>query len=76
MVKNIILGDKKKKVENIKKEIKLLKKDLEGIQSVCLHKEYAIKFDVESHAIKKVCKKCEKVIGYPNDDELKENGYI
>jgi len=70
------LGDKKKKVENIKKEIKLLKKDLDQLQSVCVHDECDVKFDLESNAIKKICKKCEKVIGYPTDQELKDNGFI
>lgn len=70
------MGEKKKRVENIKKEIKLLKKDLDQLQSVCLHEEWDVKFDLESNAIKKICKKCEKVIGYPNDQELKDNGFI
>lgn len=70
------MGDKKKKVENIKKEIKLLKKDLDQLQSVCVHDECDVKFDLESNAIKKICKKCEKVIGYPTDQELKDNGFI
>jgi hypothetical protein len=70
------LGDKKKKVENIKKEIKLLKKDLDQLQSVCVHDECDVKFDLESNAIKKICKKCEKVIGYPTDQQLKDNGFI
>ena len=70
------MGDKKKKVENIKKEIKLLKKDLDQLQSVCVHDECDVKFDLESNAIKKICKKCEKVIGYPTDQQLKDNGFI
>lgn len=65
-----------KKIEDIKKEIKLLKKDLDQLQSVCLHDEYDVKFDIESNAIKKICKKCEKIIGYPTNQELKDNGYI
>ncbi len=65
-----------KKIEDIKKEIKLLKKDLDQLQSVCLHDAYDVKFDMESHTIKKICKKCEKVIGYPTDQELKDNGFI
>jgi len=56
--------------------MKLLKKDLDQLQSVCLHDEYDVKFDIESNAIKKICKKCEKVIGYPTNQELKDNGYI
>tara|TARA_R110000824_G_scaffold28858_1_gene96521 strand:- start:322 stop:528 length:207 start_codon:yes stop_codon:yes gene_type:complete len=68
------LGDKK--IEDIKKEIKLLKKDLDQLQSGCLHAEDDVKFDIESNAIKKICKKCEKVIGYPTDQELKDNGFI
>ena len=70
------MGEKKKRVENIKKEIKLLKKDLDQLQSVCVHDECDVKFDLESNAIKKICKKCEKVIGYPTDQELKDNGFI
>lgn len=65
-----------KKIEDIKKEIKLLKKDLDQLQSLCLHDVYDVKFDIESNAIKKICKKCEKVIGYPTDQQLKDNGFI
>ena len=57
------MGEKNKKIEDIKKEIKLLKKDIDNIQSVCSHKKYIVKFDSESSDIKKICKKCEKVIG-------------
>lgn len=70
------MEEKKNRVENIKKEIKLLKKDIDQLQSVCLHDECDIKFDMESNAIKKICKKCEKVIGFPTDQELKDNGFI
>jgi hypothetical protein len=70
------LGENKKKIEDIKIEINLLKKDMDNIQSICPHEEHMVKFDSENHAIQKICKKCEKVIGYPTNDELKEKGFI
>ena len=45
--------DKKKKINDIKDNIKSLKTDL-----------------------KKICNICQKVLGYPTEDELRENDFL
>ena len=66
----------KKNIEDIKKEIKSLKKDLDNIQANCHHEDHSIKLDSEGKSIRKICNKCDKIIGFPTDDELKDNGFI
>lgn len=64
------------KVENIKKEIKTLKEDIEEIQSNCEHTETKLKFLEEEKRVVKICLKCQKRVGFPTNEELKENGYL
>ena len=59
-----------KRVNEITAEIKALEKELIDIQSECQHKETHTKFD-DSKTPRSYCKECDKVIGYPSDDELK-----
>ena len=70
------MEDKNKKVNDIKGQIKSLKQDLKDIQSKCLHEEYSLKFDDKGKSLRKICKKCEQIIGYPSEQELKDNGFI
>jgi len=65
-----------KKVEDIKMEIKSLKEDIEEIQSSCDHKKHKLIFKEKDKRVVKICIVCEKQIGYPSNDELKENGFI
>jgi hypothetical protein len=56
----------------IKSSIKILEKELVQIQSVCNHPEYEIKncpSQSSTFQLRKVCKKCTKEIGYPNQEE-------
>ena len=53
-----------------------MKQDLKDIQSKCLHEEYSIKFDDKGKSLRKICKKCDHIIGYPTEQELKDNGFI
>jgi len=70
------LEDKNKKVNDIKGQIKSLKQDLKEIQSKCLHDECSIKFDDKGKSLRKICRDCEQIVGYPTEQELKDNGYI
>ena len=70
------MEDKNKKVNDIKSQIKSLKRDLKDIQSKCLHEEYSIKFDTDGKSLRKICKNCEQIVGYPTEQELKNNGFI
>ena len=65
-----------KKVENIKKEIKILKEDIREIQSNCEHPQTKLKFSDKEKRVIKICSECEKRVGYPTNEELKENGYL
>ena len=60
-----------KKVENLKKEIKELESDINEIQSSCAHENIKITFNQDTKEVEKVCKDCDKKIGYPTDEELK-----
>lgn len=70
------MEDENKKVNEIKGQIKSLEEALTIIQSTCTHPETTIKFDSHGNSIKKICKKCEKILGYPTEEELKKNGFI
>jgi hypothetical protein len=70
------LENNDKKVEYIKKEIKTLKEDIEEIQSTCEHPKTKLKFLEEEKRVVKLCLECEKRVGFPTNEELKENGYL
>ena len=65
-----------KKVENIKKEIKTLKDNINEIQSTCEHPQTKLKFLEKEKRVVKLCLDCEKKVGFPTNEELKENGYL
>lgn len=50
--------------------------NIEELQRVCKHKDgYDVKFEQRTNQVRKICKTCGLVIGYPSDDELKKNGF-
>ncbi len=55
-------------------EIDALNTELEKLQGVCDHVP-VIKFDNERKSIVRKCEKCEKMLGYPTQQELKESGF-
>jgi uncharacterized coiled-coil protein SlyX len=66
----------KKLVSDTKDDIKELKSTLNELQETCTHKETTVKNISTSVAeLRKVCKTCEKVLGYPNKNEMKDAGY-
>ena len=62
-------------VENIKKEIKELESNIDEIQNSCSHNEIKIIFNQITKEVEKICKNCDKKLGYPTNDELKNNGF-
>lgn len=61
------------KISEIKKVIKDLEKQVESIQSVCSHLEYEIKncpTQTRTFCLKKICRMCQKEVGYPSQDEI------
>ena len=64
----------KQSAGKIVREIIRLEKELEEIQSTCKHPEW--KLELHKFSLVKVCTHCHKKIGYPNDQEMKNSGYI
>jgi hypothetical protein len=51
--------------------------DIEELQKLCKHNEgYDVKFEQGTNQVRRICKVCGSVIGYPSEDELKDNGFI
>lgn len=63
-------------VNNINENIKSLTQQLLDLQNNCKHDEQSIRYDEESKSVIKKCLACEKNIGYPTHQELKDNDYI
>jgi len=69
------LDKDKYSVSQIKDKIRKLYKSIEWIQDECSH-DIIIKYSEERKSVMRVCKDCDKIIGYPSEEELKKNGYI
>ena len=76
-------SDGKDNIEEIKKEVKDLESQIDelcgrltGIQSSCRHSEKEVKFtsqvDSGRQELRWVCSVCDKVVGYPNPEEVKK----
>jgi hypothetical protein len=64
-------------IRKLMDEKKNVSKKIEGIQEGCIHKDgYDVKFIGQSNEVRRVCKTCQKIIGYPSEQELKDNGFI
>jgi len=64
------------KVNDIKNNIKLLTDELIEIQSKCPHAHTSLKYYEDTKSVLKVCDDCGKIVGYPTNEELKENDYM
>lgn len=66
----------KKLVSQYKEEINKINQSILDLQNECRHKETEIK-NISSGTVelRKVCTHCDKVVGYPTQQELKEEGY-
>jgi hypothetical protein len=59
--------------KDLKNTIRSLEKELDSIQSLCPHKEYEIRNcqnESRGFSLRRVCKSCEKEIGYPTQEEI------
>jgi hypothetical protein len=66
-------GDPSHKISEIKKVIKDLEKQVDAIQSDCNHSESEIKncpTQSKTFCLKKICKVCQKELGYPSQEEI------
>ena len=68
------MNKNKYSVSQIKDKIRKLYKSIEGIQDECSH-DIIIKYCDDRKSVMRVCKNCERIIGYPSIEELKKNGY-
>jgi|TARA_R110000851_G_scaffold85152_1_gene185279 DNA-binding transcriptional regulator GbsR (MarR family) len=62
------------KCSEIKKQMSILKEELTVFQKDCNHSEKMLKFG-KSNNVFKYCITCYKKIGYPNETELRDNGF-
>lgn len=47
-----------------------------GLENECKHKDgYEVKFEQGTNKVRRICKNCGLVIGYPSEEELKSNGF-
>jgi len=66
----------KTKVDIIKNNIKSLTEELLELQTQCTHKNISLKYYEDTKTVLKVCVECQKIIGYPTNEELRENDYM
>jgi hypothetical protein len=64
------------KVNDIKNNIKLLNDELIEIQNKCSHEDTSIKYYEDRKQVLKICNDCGVIVGYPTNEELKENDYL
>jgi hypothetical protein len=66
-----------RKIKMIMDKEKEVSKELKEIQDNCTHKDgYDVKFLSDgSNDVRRVCKTCGSIIGYPTDQELIDNGF-
>lgn len=68
----------KRKTEELTEKMKETKKELKNLRKSCKHSEYKIKdanFGQGMLKLRKVCKFCDEIIGFPSKQDLKDNGY-
>ena len=63
----------RKKIENLKDNIKENQAEINELQESCSHPELIVKAIDRNHRdFRKICKYCEKILGYPSPKEIKE----
>lgn len=62
------------KTNRILLEISKLNKELEELQNSCKHEE--IKIELINFTLVRKCLDCGLILGYPNEQERKNSGYI
>lgn len=67
----------KKEADELIEEINKKEKELRELRAKCSHGEYKIKDinGIGASALRKICYFCGAVIGFPNEQDLKDNGY-
>tara|TARA_B100001758_G_C18216255_1_gene507814 strand:- start:610 stop:822 length:213 start_codon:yes stop_codon:yes gene_type:complete len=63
-------------VDEIKNQIKSLQEQLIDIQSQCKHTTYNVRYTEEGKTVLKICVECDKVLGYPNKEDLEKNDFL
>jgi hypothetical protein len=69
----------KQKAEELINMIKVVEEELVELRKTCKHSDYKIKdinFGVGASKLRKMCKFCDKIIGFPTQKDLGDNGYI
>lgn len=64
-------------IKRLLEEKRDVSKELEEIQKKCDHKHgYDVKFYNGTNEVKNMCRICNYIIGYPSEQDLKDNGFI
>jgi hypothetical protein len=69
----------KKRKNELTDEIKNSEYELKELRKMCRHSDVEVKnTNTESGAsqLRRVCKVCGEIIGFPSNDELRDNGYM
>jgi sugar-specific transcriptional regulator TrmB len=69
----------KKRKDELDNEIRSSEDELKELRKMCRHSDVEIKnINRESGAsqLRRVCKVCGEAIGFPSNDELRDNGYM
>lgn len=78
-MKNIEANSIISSISKLKVEIKKLEAEISNFRKLCRHNSYVIdniNKSSQTLQLRKVCKLCGEVLGFPSDEDLKENGYI
>ena len=67
-------GNINSRVNSILAEISKLEKELIKVQKECKHPGY--KLDFKNGSLIKICKDCQKFLGFPDEKDKKDAGYI
>ncbi|MEK6829319.1 MAG: hypothetical protein AABY15_04265 [Nanoarchaeota archaeon] len=68
----------RKKALEIISIIKEAENELKLLRKLCKHSEYQVKdinFGIGGSKLRKSCKFCDEILGFPSKDDLKNNGY-
>lgn len=68
----------KKKAQELSDKISETEKELQELRSNCRHSTYYIKdinLGIDSLKLRRVCKYCDDIIGFPSNQDLIDNGY-
>lgn len=71
--------DIKIKLDELTSRLKEVDSEIKDLRNSCKHLEIVVKdtnFGSGSSKVRKICKFCEEIVGFPTQKELKNNGFL